>query len=541
MNLSRAAARARARVRKSVRRRHGSPETRAVPVKPAIAATPAEAAAAAHPPNRAMSHAEVRTIFFGLMLAAFLAALNQTIIATALPTIGRVFGDLENLPWIVTAYLLTSTAVAPLYGKLSDIWGRRAMILVAIGLFIAGSTAAAAAPSMTMLILGRALQGIGGGGILPLCQSVIADVVAPRERGRYQAYMGVVWVTSGVCGPVFGGMMAEHLHWSLIFWINVPLGLGAAALTHIYLKRIPRHDRRHKLDVLGAVLMMASAVPLLLALTWGGTRLPWLSAPIVALIAASFVLSLLFGWRLTRAEEPFLPLTVLNNPVMRMGTASASLAMGVSIGLTIVVPMYFEIAHHLSATESGLALIPLALTTPGSLLSGQAMLYWKHYKRAPMFGLVCALVALVVLIWRPDLSLTYVIVLLSVVGTAIGLVYPVTTVSIQNAVPHHQVGIAMGALNFFRSLTSAFVVAVLGAILLAGLGVAPERGGHAVSVMGTMSAAGDGHVAFVFRWVFLASWVFLAASLAFLVLMEERPLRATAAPEEPPRASPPVR
>jgi predicted MFS family arabinose efflux permease len=187
MNLSRAAARARARVRKSVRRRHGSPQTRAVPVKPAIAATPAEAAAAAHPPNRAMSHAEVRTIFFGLMLAAFLAALNQTIIATALPTIGRVFGDLENLPWIVTAYLLTSTAVAPLYGKLSDIWGRRAMILVAIGLFIAGSTAAAAAPSMTMLILGRALQGIGGGGILPLCQSVIADVVAPRERGRYQA------------------------------------------------------------------------------------------------------------------------------------------------------------------------------------------------------------------------------------------------------------------------------------------------------------------------------------------------------------------
>ena len=148
-----------------------------------------------------MSHAEVRKIFFGLMLAAFLAALNQTIIATALPTIGRYFGDFENLSWIVTAYLLTSTAVAPLYGKLSDIWGRRAMILAAIGLFVAGSAAAAAAPDMTWLILGRGLQGIGGGGILPLCQSVIADVVAPRERGRYQAYMGVVWVTSGVCRP----------------------------------------------------------------------------------------------------------------------------------------------------------------------------------------------------------------------------------------------------------------------------------------------------------------------------------------------------
>ena len=151
--------------------------------------------------------------------------------------------------------------------------------------------------------------------------------------------------------------------------------------------------------------------------------------------------------------------------------------MGVQIGLTIVVPMYFEVVFHLSATESGIALIPIALTTPGSLLSGQAMLYWKHYKRAPVVGLCCALVALAFLIWRPDLPLAYVIVLLAVVGTAVGLVYPVTTVSIQNAVPHHQVGIAMGALNFFRSLASAFIVAVLGAILLAGLGVAPERGG----------------------------------------------------------------
>ena len=329
--------------------------------------------------------------------------------------------------------------------------------------------------------------------------------------------------------------MAEHLHWSLIFWLNVPLGLGAALLTHIHLKRIPRHDRRHKLDVLGAALMMGSAIPLLLALTWGGTRYSWLSPPILGLIGVSFVLSLLFGWRLTRAPEPFLPLTVLNNPVMRMGTTSASLAMGVQIGLTIIVPLYFEVVHKLTATESGIALIPIALTTPGSLLSGQAMMYWKHYKRAPVIGLVCALVALSFLIWRPDLSLAHVIVVLSVVGTAVGLVFPVTTVSIQNAVPHYQVGIAMGALNFFRSLASAFVVAVLGAILLAGLGVAPERGGRAVSVVATVSAAGGADVAFVFRWVFLTAWMFLAISLVALILMEERPLRATTAPADPPQ------
>src|SRR5204862_6798905 len=310
-------------------------------------------------PPAPLDHATIRSIILGILLAMFLAALDQTIVATALPTIGRELGDLEHLPWVVTAYLLTSTAVAPLYGKLSDIYGRRAMLLTTVGLFVAGSVLCAAAPNMLLLILGRGLQGIGGGGILPLCQSVIADVVAPRERGRYQAYMGVVWVSSGVCGPVFGGMLAEHFHWSLIFWVNVPLGLGAALLTHVHLKHIPRHDRRHKLDVLGAALMMASCIPLLLALTWGGTRLPWLSPPILMLIGASFVLSLLFGWRLTRATEPFLPLTVLNHPVMRMGTSSASLSMGVQIGLTIVVPLYFEVAFHLSATESGIALIPI--------------------------------------------------------------------------------------------------------------------------------------------------------------------------------------
>ncbi|MFL6799626.1 MAG: MFS transporter [Xanthobacteraceae bacterium] len=484
-----------------------------------------------------MSHAEVRTIFFGLMLAALLAALNQTIIATALPTIGRRFADFESLSWVVTAYLLTSTAVAPLYGKLSDIHGRRAMLLTAVGLFIAGSVLCAAAPSMLLLILGRGLQGIGGGGILPLCQSIIADVVAPRERGRYQAYMGVVWVTSGVLGPVLGGLLAEHWDWSVIFWINVPLGLAAALLIHVHLARIPRYERKHQLDLLGAALMMGSAVPLLLALTWGGTQYPWLSPEILGLLAFAFLLSLAFGVRLTRAAEPFLPLTVLHNPVMRWGTTAGSCGMGVSIGLTIFVPIYFEVVHKLSATQSGLALIPLALTTPGSLLSGRAMLYWRHYKLAPVIGLIASLFALAVLVWRPDLPLAYVIAMLAVVGTAIGLVYPVTTVSIQNAVPYYQVGIAMGALNFFRALASALAVAVMGAILLAGLGMAPQRGA-AVSVVTSMMNVSVADAAHVFRWVFASAWIFLAVALAALLAMEERPLRTTPVAPEPPRSIP---
>ncbi|HWN49875.1 MAG TPA: MFS transporter, partial [Xanthobacteraceae bacterium] len=273
---------------------------------------------------RTLTPAEARTIFVGLMLAVFLAALNQTIVATALPTMGRYFNDFENLSWIVTSYLLTSTAVAPLYGKLSDIHGRRIVMLASIGVFAAGSAACAVAPDMVSLILGRALQGIGGGGILPVAQAIMADAIAPRERGRYQAYMAIVWVTSGVGGPILGGVLSEHFHWSLIFWINLPLALAAAMMTYTRLARLPRHERRHKLDILGAGLMMAAAVSLLLALTWGGTRYPWLSPPIVALLVGSGILSLAFGWRLTQAPEPFLPLSVMADPIMYMGTAANS-------------------------------------------------------------------------------------------------------------------------------------------------------------------------------------------------------------------------
>src|SRR5712671_2429959 len=217
---------------------------------------------------------EIQRIFYGLMLGGFLSAVNQTIVASALPTIGRELGDFQNLSWVIIAYLLSSTVVAPLYGKLSDIHGRRAMMLTAIGLFIAGSAASAAAPNMAMLIAGRTLQGIGGGGIVPMVQTTVADMITPRERGHYQAYMGTAWVAAGVLGPALGGIIADNLHWSLIFWLNVPLGLLAALLCSNAMKRLPRHSRTHQLDLVGAALVVAAATLLLLALTMGGTRIP---------------------------------------------------------------------------------------------------------------------------------------------------------------------------------------------------------------------------------------------------------------------------
>jgi EmrB/QacA subfamily drug resistance transporter len=492
------------------------------------------------PPSaeRKLGRREVVAIIGGLALAMFLGALNQTIVATALPTIGRAFDDFENLSWVVIAYLLTSTVVAPLYGKLSDIYGRRGMMLVALGVFMAGSAACAAAPSMAMLIVGRGLQGIGGGGIVPLAQSIIADAVPPRERGYYQAYTGSIWIIAGSAGPVLGGVIAEHLHWSMIFWLNVPLGLAAAMLSNRQLKLLPQHERSHKIDVTGAALMMAAAVTLLLALTWGGTRYPWLSPQIAALVVASVVITAIFIWWVLRVPEPFLPLAVLNNPVMRYGSLTTACTQGVSIGLTIFVPLYYELVHGLTATDSGLALIPIVvMTTPGSFLSGRAMLYLDRYKWVPITFLSIAACAVMLLVIDPLMPVWGVTAITAVVGMGTGSSYPTVTVSIQNAVAHRQIGVAMGAMNFFRALASAFVVAVMGAIMLAQLGTAPQRGAAptAVSVAETVTSA---ELTRTFSYIFAVAVLFLIIGIGSLIMMEERPLRTTviavpATPETP--------
>jgi EmrB/QacA subfamily drug resistance transporter len=472
-----------------------------------------------------LDHSDMRSIFYGLMLAMFLSALNQTIVATALPTIGRDFGDFENLSWVIIAYLLSSTVVSPLYGKLSDIHGRRAMMLMALGLFIAGSVVSAAAPDMATLIAGRALQGVGGGGIVPLTQTTIADMVTPRERGRYQAYMGTSWVAAGVGGPVLGGIIAEHLHWSAIFWLNVPFGLAAVVLTHRAMKRLPRLERAHQFDIVGAVLMMACASLFLVAITSGGVHVPWVSSTILALIASSLALGLALVWWLKQAPEPFLPLTVLQNAVMRVGTVATSLTLGAVIGLTVYMPFYFQAVHRLSASEAGFALIPIvATTTPGAMLSGQSMMYLRHYKVSAIAGVIIAIAGVATLAAWPDMSLKGVMIALTLIGFGVGTVYPVMTVSIQNAVPAHQIGTATGAMNFFRALASALAVAIMGAILLAGLGAAPERG---TGVELLVESAGSAGVDFlvVFRWIFIAADGFLVLALMAILRMEERPLR----------------
>ncbi|HZP70889.1 MAG TPA: MDR family MFS transporter [Pseudolabrys sp.] len=478
---------------------------------------------------RSLTHPEIRAIVLGIMLAMFLGALDQTIVATALPTIGRHFGDLDDLSWVVTAYLLTGTAVTPLYGKLADIHGRRIVMLAAIGIFVTGSVACAMAPTMSALVLARAFQGLGGGGLMALSQTIIADIVSPRERGRYQGYIGAVFAVSSVGGPVLGGFLTEHIDWSLIFWINLPLGLCALGMTSNVLRRVPYQPRKHKLDIIGALLMMTAAVALLLALTWGGRRFDWISLQIGGLLFGSAALWVLFAWRLVVTSEPFLPLSVFGNSVVRCAALAGACNMGTLVGMTIFVPLYFEVVLHLSASESGMALIPLmGATVMFSTITGRLMTHLAHYKRMSLAGLSLSIVALAPLaIWPESMPIAIVLLLLLLIGSGLGTVFPVSTVCMQNAVSRAQMGIATGAANFFRALFSALVVALLGAIVMGGLGGVT---GMSIEMLARTASAPE--LAYAFRFVFLACALVLSFGMAFLISMEERPLKGPSAPSQ---------
>ena len=425
---------------------------------------------------------------------------------------------------MVTAYLLAATAMTPLFGKLSDIHGRRVMMLIAIAIFIAGSVVCALAPNMGVLIAGRALQGIGGGGILPLTHTIIGDLVSPLERPRYQSYTAIMFMAASIVGPLLGGMLTDYVHWTLIFWINLPLGLLALVLTDRDLRRLPRNDRPHQLDVAGAALMVCAALALMLAMTWGGTRYPWTSPMILGLVLGSGLLWLAFALRLARAPEPFIPLSVLRDSTVASVVTAGFFSIGVVIGLSIFLPLYLELVLGLSPSGSGTALIVfLAAATAGSFIGGRLMARITHYKRVPIAGMVLGILMLAGMAAKPaGLSLFEVAVLLAIGGAGLGAMYPVTTTIIQNVVAPHQLGVATGALNFFRLLGGAIIVAAFGAIVLGGAGVAGQ-GLTLEMLSGAMKGGAD--LAGPFRLVFIAGAVFLGVGLIAVLVIEEQPLR----------------
>ena len=410
-------------------------------------------------------HRRILVILAALMLGMALAALDQTIVATALPTIAGDLHGLNHLSWVVTAYLLATCISTPLWGKLGDLYGRKSLFQLAILIFLAGSMLSGLSQSMIELIAFRAIQGVGAGGLMVGAQAIMGDVVPARQRGRYMGYFGAVFGITNVAGPLLGGWFTEHLSWRWIFYINLPLGIVAlfvvATVLHIPVNRVP-----HKIDWLGTAFLSVGVTCIILLTTWGGSEYAWGSTPIVALGLTALVTLGIFCWIETRASEPIIPLWLFKNRTFT-ATSGVGFIIGFSMfGAIIYLPLYLQIVHGASPTLSGLELLPMI---GGMLLtfivSGRLVTRTGRYKVFPVVGTAVLAIGLVLLTQLgPHTPYGVVAIYMFITGMGIGLCMQVLVVAVQNAVPHSALGVATATSTFFRTIGGAFGVAVLGAV-----------------------------------------------------------------------------
>jgi EmrB/QacA subfamily drug resistance transporter len=426
-------------------------------------------AAAARPEPRPLTHREKRLIVVSMMLPVFLGSIDQSILASALPTIGRSLGDMHNLPWLITAYLIASTALTPLYGKFADIHGRRAAMLIGLSVYMAGSFVSALSPNMLMLICGRVIQGCGAGGLTVTANMILGDIAAPKDRGRYYTYFSIAFTTAGGCGPALGGWISDHLHWSVIFLWNFPLCVLAFVLALTILRRLPRHERPHRLDIIGAVLVMAASSSFMLALNLGGVRYPWLSSPVIALLICALVLGAGFVMRLRTAAEPLIPIHILSDRACGLAIAAHSFGWGSILGLNVFLPMYLQSALGWSPTSAGLSMVILMVTLNVSAgLSSQLLGRVRRYKLLPLCFPVIGVGAVLLLAFSADtMTSAKFEIILFLIGIGFGPTAPLTQVALQNIVPIQDLGAGLGTMNFARTLVGTILIAVFGAILLA--------------------------------------------------------------------------
>jgi len=474
--------------------------------------------------TRPLTHKDLRLFVIGAMLPVFMGAMDNTILASALPTIGRDLNDIHNLPWLITVFLLASTACMPLYGKIADIHGRRPVLCVAIVIHFAGSLICALSPSMAVLIFGRIVQGIGAAGLTSIPVVVLGDVAAPKDRGKYAGYFAVVYTSAGACGPALGGFLSDHVHWSAIFWLNIPLEIVALILVTRLLRRLPRYERPHRLDLLGAALIVVASVSFMLALNLAGVRYVWTSVQVVGLFAAAVVIAALFVWRLLTAPEPLIPLAVLRHPIVRWATIANACGWSAIVGLNIFLPIYLQIVVGLSPTDAGLALIVLMVSLNVMAgIGGQVVGRVRHYKALPMIGQAVAIASVILLaLWADRLTLFSFQVLLFLIGAGFGPTPTMASVAVQNVVERHHFGIASGTMNFSRNLISTILIAILGALVLAATSTLGPGSGE----LGGALAPGSAEAVAAFRRVFFAVAACLAISFVALVMIEQRPLRA---------------
>ncbi len=469
---------------------------------------------------------DVHRIIIGSVLVLFLAALDQSIVATALPTIAAELGDAHLLSWTVTAYLVTTTCATPVAGKLSDLWGRQPIVRVAILVFVGASVLCAVAPSMPTLIAARALQGAGGGALMVMAQTVVADVVSPRERGRYAAYFSATWAIASMLGPSLGGFLAEGPGWRWIFWINLPLGAVAWLATDASLRRLPPPaGRGGALDVPSVLLLPVATFALLLALTYGGTRFPWLSAPVLAAFAVAVLAATLFVRRQFRIADPLLPPAFLADDVVGRALPAIFLVFGSFLALSVTVPVYLHVSLGLSPSRIGLIMIGLSVSAAAAaFVTGRWIKRHGEYRWPPMIGLPLAAAALATLALVARIGdVATVAVLLALAGFGTGSIFPTTIVAVQNAVAPRQVGAVTGTLGYVRAVGGTVITAAATALVIAQLDGATQSLDELLR--GAPDVAAREAVARAFGWMFAALAVLYALGCASFSRIALRPLR----------------